>query len=352
MNAATGVPPRPLVVLTLGVFALHLLALRLAPGEMRPALHFAALRVRALEMPPARPLATPSPVRAALPPHRSAAATPAAARSPRSVAASQRAADADAPSPSDETATAPPTAAAARASAPALAAPPAPLGARTPAAATPMPIALPAPARWRYAVTARRRGLPVAGGTAELDWRHDGRTYQAVLQVNAPPLPARTQRSDGELGPDGLAPLRFSERLRGEQATHFDRAHQRIVFSSNRPEATWVPGTQDRLSVLLQLAALVAADPARFAPGAVVTLPAATTREAGDWPFRVEGSELLALPAGRITALKLVRAPQHEYDVRLEVWLVPGRDYGPVRLRLTAPNGDWLDLQGSGTDKG
>ncbi|WP_332812938.1 DUF3108 domain-containing protein, partial [Ramlibacter sp.] len=238
----------------------------------------------------------------------------------------------------------------ARALPPEIAAPATP-SAGPPAGAAPLAIVLPAPARWRYTVTARRRGQTVAG-EAELDWRHDGRSYEAVLRVTAPPLPARTQRSSGELGPEGLAPLRFSERLRGEQATHFDRGRGRIVFSGNQPEAPLPPGAQDRLSVLLQLAALVAGDPARFVPGATVTLATATTREAGDWPFRVEGAEELALPAGRLTALKLVRAPRHEYDVRLEVWLVPGRDYGPVRLRLTAPHGDWLDLQGSGTDKG
>lgn len=354
MNAATGVPPRPLVVLTLAVLALHGLGMRWALDPKPPVLQPAALQVRAIE--PAAgpaPQPVPSPVLAPVREGTPAVAMPVTtARAHRPAGAGLRpsAAPAAAPGPTPAPAahvdSADPADGAAT-----KALPPEALSAPVPPE-PPIPIALPAPARWHYAVTGRRRGLAIAGGIAELDWRHDGRSYQATLQVTAAPLPARTQRSDGDLGPDGLAPRRFSDRLRGEQATHFDRARGRIVFSSNRPDAPLPAGAQDRLSVLLQLAALVAADPGRFVPGAVVALPTATTREAGTWPFRVEGTEDLLLPAGRFTALKLVRPPRHEYDVRLEVWLVPGRDYGPVRLRLTAPHGDWLDLQGSGTDKG
>ncbi len=345
MNAAPGVPLRPLGVLTLAVLALHALALWVTPSRVLPVLHPAPLAVRTIE-PPAS-----APATAALAPAPPEAVTPALASAPAFRTRRPDAASPRAPARQEVASAAADALATVQLQGPEAEAPAASSFTSLPVSATPMPVVLPAPARWRYAVTARRRGLAVAG-EAQLDWRHDGRSYEAVLQVSAPPLPARIQRSTGDLGPEGLAPLRFSERLRGEQAAHFDRVRGRIVFSGNQPEAALPAGAQDRLSVLLQLAALVAGDPARFVPGATVTLATVTTRETGDGPFRVEGREELALPAGPITTLKLVRPPRHEYDVRLEVWLVPGRDYGPVRLRLTAPNGDWLDLQGSGTDKG
>jgi hypothetical protein len=172
-----------------------------------------------------------------------------------------------------------------------------------------------------------------------------------VLQVQVPPLPARLQRSVGALTGDGLAPTRYADRTRGEQATHFERGPGRIVFSSNRPDVPLQPGAQDRVSVLVQLAALAAADPARLATGTVVALQTAGTRDAERWDFVVDGPEDLALPGGAVSAVKLTRAPQREYDLRLELWLGPGPDYAPVRLRLTPPNGDWLDMQWSGTDK-
>jgi hypothetical protein len=212
-------------------------------------------------------------------------------------------------------------------------------------------LSIPGAARWQYAVTAMWRGLQVPG-QAELAWLHDGQRYEAVLHVAAAGLPSRTQRSSGDVTPEGLAPVRFSERHRGEEATHFQRDRQRIVFSSNRPEAALLPGAQDRLSVLLQLAAIVAGDPGRFAPGTRIVLQTAGTREAAGWEFVSEGQEELALPGGTVRALKFHRGPRHEYDNRLEAWIGLGGDYGPVRLRLTPPNGDWLDMQWSGTDKG
>ena len=51
-------------------------------------------------------------------------------------------------------------------------------------------------------------------------------------------------------------------------------------------------------------------------------------------------------------ALKLTRSPRKEFDQKVELWLAPGMDYVPVRLRLTQPNGDSVDQQWSSTDRG
>ncbi len=213
------------------------------------------------------------------------------------------------------------------------------------------PAVVPDPVRWRYEVTARHRGM-LLPGSAEFAWRHDGQAYEALLRITVPGAPERMQSSAGRRGPEGLRPLRFAARVRSEEAAHFDRDGGRIVFSSNRPPAALHAGAQDRVSVLLQLAALAAADPALLAPGSRIVLQVAGTREAEDWTFEVDGTEDLRLPGGTLRAHKLTRAPQREYDLRLELWLAPGPAYGPVRLRLTPPNGDWLDVQWSGTDKG
>ena len=125
-----------------------------------------------------------------------------------------------------------------------------------------------------------------------------------------------------------------------------------MIFSNNRPEAALAAGMQDRLSVVVQLSMLVASEPARFAPGTQVVIPTASTREAEDWTFRVEGEEDLELPGGRVRALKLLRLPRREFDQKVELWLAPGKDYAPVRLRLTNPDGGWVDQRWSSTDRG
>ncbi|HSH90952.1 MAG TPA: DUF3108 domain-containing protein [Ramlibacter sp.] len=231
--------------------------------------------------------------------------------------------------------------------------PPAPAEAAAPPRESPVAsvaIAIPGSARYHYKVMASRRGQMLEA-RGELHWRHDGASYEAMLQVSAPLFPSRTQRSSGQITGDGLAPTRFSDTSRSEQATHFEREKGKIVFSNNQPEATLLAGAQDRLSVVLQLSTLVGGAPARFRPGSAITIQTADVRAAESWVFTVEGEESLQLPGGTQPALKLTRNPRKEFDQKVELWLAPGMDYVPVRLRLTQPNGDWVDQQWSGTDR-
>lgn len=214
-------------------------------------------------------------------------------------------------------------------------------------------LAVPASTRLAYQVTAFTKGKTTEG-SSELLWRHDGHEYEVMLQVSAPSMPVRTQISSGAITADGLAPKRFSDRSRGEQATHFDRDGGRVVFSSNAPEQLLMAGTQDRLSVMMQIAALVGGDPAKFGPGSTIAIPTATTRDAQEWLFAVDGDESLTLPAAgapvSIATLKLTRHPRRDFDQRIELWLARGMAYVPVRVRLTNANGDWTDQQWLGTD--
>ncbi|HSV34635.1 MAG TPA: DUF3108 domain-containing protein [Ramlibacter sp.] len=211
--------------------------------------------------------------------------------------------------------------------------------------------AIPGSARFHYTVQARRGGQTWEA-RGELEWRHDGHSYDAKLEISAPLLPTRTQRSAGAITPEGLAPRRFSDKGRSEEAAHFQRDQGKVSFSSNRPDAPLLAGAQDRLSVLLQLGAMIAGDPARFPPGAVIEIQTAGTRDAEPWRFTVEGEETLALPGGSVRALKLTRNPRKEFDQKVELWLSLSMDYVPVRLRLTQPNGDWIDQLWASTDKG
>jgi hypothetical protein len=206
-------------------------------------------------------------------------------------------------------------------------------------------------ARLRYDVQAQMRGFTL-GGRAELAWRHDGQAYEARLEASTLGRPSRIQRSVGRITSQGLAPDYFSDKSRNEQATHFDREKNRVVFSNNKPEAALAQGMQDRLSIVLQLAALLAGSPDKYLPGTTLTIPTAGTGDAGNWVFSVEGEEDLRLPGGSVRAVKLQRLPRKEYDQKVELWLAPRMDYAPVRLRLTNPNGDAVDQRWSSTDRG
>jgi hypothetical protein len=209
---------------------------------------------------------------------------------------------------------------------------------------------LPGTAVLRYRVNAQVRGQS-RQGEAHLLWRHDGERYEVRLETSAGAQPPRVQHSVGQVTGQGLAPLRFSDKSRAEQATHFQRESQRVIFSNNRPAAALQAGAQDRLSVLFQLAAMLAGEPHRYPPGTAIAIQTASTSEAEPSLFTVQAEDRLDLPGGTLMTIKLDRAPRHGYDQRMELWLAPGLDYVPVRLRLTQPNGDWVDHQWSSTDR-
>lgn len=296
----------------------------------------------------------PQPVMAARPPARRPAAAPLRSEAERRPASVATAAPVPQAAEADAAAAEPEVTVLAAGPRTAPAAPPAPAAATRaadPAPATRTVVAVPPSARFHYDVAVAAKGFSLRG-KGELDWRHDGRQYEAKLEISSPMLPSRVQRSTGRITEDGLAPGYFWDKTRNEQAAHFDRAKGVVIFSNNRPQADLVPGLQDRLSVLLQLAAMVRGQPARFVAGTDIAIPTASTRETEGWVFEVEGEENLQLPGGAVRALKLHRKPRKEFDQRLELWLAPRMDYAPVRVRLTNPNGDAVDQRWSSTDKG
>lgn len=182
------------------------------------------------------------------------------------------------------------------------------------------------------------------GADAELLWLHDGASYAARLEVGAFLLGKRVQTSAGSLGDEGLEPKRFSDKARTEVAAHFERTKGVVVFSANTPEAPLLPGAQDRLSVLLQLSALLAGAPERYPTGTRFAIQTIGPRDAETWQFAVEGDETLDLKNGPLLARKLQRLPVREFDLKVEVWLSPAMDWLPAQVKLTQANGDFVQL--------
>jgi hypothetical protein len=218
-----------------------------------------------------------------------------------------------------------------------------PAGAALPDPASPIPpgAKLPAPVRLKYQVQANKFPFSL---NAELLWQHYGTAYSARLAFSAFGQ-SRVQTSQGDVDSQGLSPTRFSDKYRTELAAHFNRELGKITFSANTPDASLLAGAQDRLSVLVQLATLIASDPGGYPQATTITLQTAGPREASPWLFTVQAPEQLKLPGGEQTTLKLVRLPRRDYDQKVEVWLAPALDYLPARIRITEHNGDYIDQQ-------
>ncbi|MGJ7545543.1 DUF3108 domain-containing protein [Variovorax sp. LT1R16] len=214
-----------------------------------------------------------------------------------------------------------------------------------PPAEVPPPLAIPGAVRLKFAVTGQQGVAPLSGVFGELSWQQDGQAYEARLSLSFLFKTLRTQQSTGRIGPAGIAPDRFSDTRKTEVASHFVRDQGQIVFSNNAPSVPLMPGAQDRLSVILQLGALLAGDPARYPTDGAIAVQTAGPRDADIWIFKIGEEEYLRLPGGDFIARKLTRNPRYPYDDKVELWLAPALGFLPVRILLTQPNGDFADMR-------
>jgi hypothetical protein len=186
-------------------------------------------------------------------------------------------------------------------------------------------------------------------GSGELLWRPSGNSYEARLEGRVAAMKIITLASQGGIDSAGLAPVRYTDqrRGRGEQAANFQRKAGKVSFSGNTAEFPLLQGTQDRLSWMLQLAAIALAEPKRVAPGARVVLYVIGARGDADvWAFQVVGHEEVTTADGNVKTVKLLREPRKPHDTRVEVWLAPSLHYLPVRAKQTTQNSSWdLRLQ-------
>ncbi|MBV9889760.1 MAG: DUF3108 domain-containing protein [Rhizobacter sp.] len=185
-----------------------------------------------------------------------------------------------------------------------------------------------------------RRGF--LRGDGEIRWRPAGNAYHLVLEASVAGLTLLVQTSEGTIDRHGLAPVRFvDQRARGAaQAANFVRESGRITFSGTGVEWPLVAGVQDRLSWMIQLAGIVAADPGLLHEGARITMAVVGARGDADvWSLRYIGEESVETPGGSVQAVKLLREGHGANDTTAEVWLDPARSYLPVRATLRNSSG-------------
>jgi hypothetical protein len=200
------------------------------------------------------------------------------------------------------------------------------------------PTALPPPFQSTFRM---QRG--VLAGTGTLAWELSDARYRLVLVGSVAGVSLLEWISQGGIDRAGVAPERFVSQTRGRsaQSVNFQRGTGKVTYSVSTAEHALPAGVQDRVSWLVQIAAVVAAAPERFAvPGADLKLPVAGARGVGLWEFVALGAQTIETPAGRIEALAFRREAKHAYDTRGEVWLDPRRHHLPVRVMLSTIDGN------------
>ena len=204
------------------------------------------------------------------------------------------------------------------------------------------PVRIPRASWLSYQTTGVIGGQPL-DTTTTLNWRQDGRWYDAEWRLFTNLTGDRTRITTGLLTPQGLAPV--SARLGYESVpSRFDYDARRVHFGASDTSARLKPGMQDRVGALLQLGSLLAGDPARYPQGSVIEMPAAHERGPGQWRFAVLADEDVSVLGGKsVPTVRLLHTPDDAQDARIEVWLGRSLDYLPARLMITEPNGDRVD---------
>lgn len=210
---------------------------------------------------------------------------------------------------------------------------------------TVLPTTLPNSATLEFDASGQVKGFRYSAG-AQLQWQHDGQYYKARQSVSMFLLGERAQISEGLITPKGLQPLNFTDKGRNTQSASIDVASGKTHYSGGTAEAAVSDGVQDRLSVFLQLSAMIAAAPEQYPAGTVIDLTTTSARAATRWKFRVGATEALNLPLGSVLAIRLDKLPgKSGSDQHGAVWFAPAMQYLPVRIKLTQGQDDFVDLQ-------
>ena len=180
---------------------------------------------------------------------------------------------------------------------------------------------------------------------ATLQWHIEGDHYQAQQSISAFLLGSLEQRSSGHLTAQGLVPDDFVDRrLAKTRSVHFDWPAQQAHFDPQRPSAAIGTGAQDRLSVFLQLAALLQHMPDLRTPGTRMDVPTLGSRSLQIWRFVVQAQESVEVDGASLDALRLQRLPKAGSEDQTDIWVDPAQGYVPVRIHMQEANGDVMDL--------
>lgn len=203
----------------------------------------------------------------------------------------------------------------------------------------------PPSAQLDYAIRADVMGL-VLEGSSQINWSQDAGKYALQLETRTALTGVLlTDRSEGGFDRYGLAPDTYSmRRFRKEPAVaNFDRKTGQIYFAGNSPPYKLQGGEQDRVSVLWSLLSMARARPA-LVPGSSWTYYVAGHRGGEPWTFQLKDKQKVQTGVGELDAWHFAHVPtDKKTTTQVDIWLAPSKDWFPVKIRFSEPNGDYIE---------
>lgn len=174
-------------------------------------------------------------------------------------------------------------------------------------------------------------------GEAAMAWQLADGHYRLKLEAGIRVLVARVNlvvlESSGQIDGAGFVPRTMTEQRRGRAvtATRFDQGDSKITFSASPLTYAVAPGTQDKATISLQLAAIARADSEQL--NGPIDILVGEDRDASVFRFVLVGQEEIETPIGRLHTWHLSRPPRFgAYNARFDVWLAPSLGWLPVRI--------------------
>lgn len=190
--------------------------------------------------------------------------------------------------------------------------------------------------------------------TGEIDWIVEGNSYRLYINIPYAFVGPFVFESRGTIDPYGIAPaIYWTQRgTRAPRYTRFDRDGNGggQMFFSEKPEFTpnILPGTQDRFSLMFQLASLLNGDSKIDDPGTIRSIPVVDYNTLDQWHFKSYGEafndDIPSLGQSVNRHYALMQRENDPYKRQVDIWLAKDLEWLPGRIRSLESNGRILEL--------
>lgn len=190
--------------------------------------------------------------------------------------------------------------------------------------------------------------------TGEIDWITDGSSYRLYINIPYAFVGPFVFESRGTIDAYGLAPsIYWSQRgTRTPRYSRFDRnpSGGGQMFFSEKPEFTpeIIPGTQDRFSLMFQIASLLNGDNKIDEVGSIRAIPVVDYNSLDMWQFKSYGEavteDVPTLGKSTVRHYALMQRENDPYKRQVDIWLAKDLEWLPGRIRSQESNGRILEL--------
>ena len=190
--------------------------------------------------------------------------------------------------------------------------------------------------------------------TGEINWIVEGNNYRLYINIPYAFVGPFVFESRGTVDSYGIAPIIYwtQRGTKPPRYSRFDRNEkgEGQMFFSEKPEYTPIllPGTQDRFSLLFQLASLLNGDSKIDEAGSMRSIPVVDYNTLEMWSFRSYGEttseDVPSLGKAVNRHYALMQRENDPYKRQVDIWLSKDLEWLPGRIRSLESNGRVLEL--------